>query len=61
MLKKLFQKDVHSRHREFYQRAGVTDQQFDAHWMPFSGNRSLNKSTHGGGRRGTLLDCRRWT
>lgn len=44
MLKKLFQKDVHSRHREFYQRAGVTDQQFDAHWMPFSGNREFKQN-----------------
>ena len=41
MLKKLFKRHDGVKHQEFYNPAGVTKEQFDAHWMPFSGNRIL--------------------
>ena len=48
MLKKLFKSKVdlkhHSKHQQFYNRAGVSMNQFDAHWMPFSGNREFKKN-----------------
>ena len=48
MLKKLFKSKVdlkhHSKHQQFYNRAGVSMDQFDAHWMPFSGNREFKKN-----------------
>jgi beta-alanine--pyruvate transaminase len=48
MLKKLFKSKVdlkhHARHQQFYNRAGVSMDQFDAHWMPFSGNREFKKN-----------------
>ena len=48
MLKKLFKSKVdlkhHAKHQQFYNRAGVSMDQFDAHWMPFSGNREFKKN-----------------
>ena len=48
MLKKLFKSKVdlkrHTKHQQFYNRAGVSMDQFDAHWMPFSGNREFKKN-----------------
>ena len=48
MLKKLFKSKVdlkhHAKHQQFYNRAGVSMDQFDAHWMPFSGNRDFKKN-----------------
>ena len=48
MLKKLFKSKVdlkhHAKHQYFYNRAGVSMDQFDAHWMPFSGNREFKKN-----------------
>ena len=44
MLKKLFKRHDGVKHQEFYNRAGVTKEQFDAHWMPFSGNREFKKN-----------------
>jgi beta-alanine--pyruvate transaminase len=48
MLKKLFKSKVdlkhHTKHQQFYNRAGVSMGQFDAHWMPFSGNREFKKN-----------------
>ena len=48
MLKKFFKSKVdlkhHSKHQQFYNRAGVSMDQFDAHWMPFSGNREFKKN-----------------
>ena len=48
MLKKLFKSKVdlkhHAKHQQFYNRAGVSMDQFDAHWMPFSGNREFTKN-----------------
>ena len=41
MLKKLFKTHDRAKHQQFYNRAGVTKEQFDAHWMPFSGNREF--------------------
>jgi beta-alanine--pyruvate transaminase len=44
MLKKLFKTHDRAKHQQFYNRAGVTKEQFDAHWMPFSGNREFKKN-----------------
>ena len=48
MLKKLFKSKVdlkhHAKHQQFYNRAGVSMDQFDAHWMPFSGNREFKEN-----------------
>ena len=48
MLKKLFKSKVdlkhHAKHQQFYNRAGVSMDQFDAHWMPFSGNRDFKEN-----------------
>jgi beta-alanine--pyruvate transaminase len=48
MLKKLFKSKVdlkhHAKHQHFYHRAGVSMDQFEAHWMPFSGNREFKKN-----------------
>jgi beta-alanine--pyruvate transaminase len=48
MLKKLVKSEVdlkhHTKHQQFYNRAGVSMDQFDAHWMPFSGNREFKKN-----------------
>jgi beta-alanine--pyruvate transaminase len=48
MLKKLFKSKVdlkhHAKHQHFYNRAGVSMDQFEAHWMPFSGNREFKKN-----------------
>ena len=48
MLKKLFKSKVdlkrHTNHQQFYNRAGVSMDQFDAHWMPFSGNRDFKEN-----------------
>jgi len=44
MLKRLCQKQHNALHREIHQRAGVTNAQFDAHWMPFSGNREFKQN-----------------
>ena len=48
MLKKLFKSKVdlkrHTKHQQFYNRAGVSMDQFDAHWMPFSGNRDFKEN-----------------
>ena len=48
MLKKLLKSKVdlkhHAKHQQFYNRAGVSMDQFDAHWMPFSGNREFKKN-----------------
>ena len=34
----------HKKNDEFYHNAGVTPKQFDAHWMPFSGNREFKQN-----------------
>ena len=48
MLNKLFKSKVdlkhHAKHQQLYNRAGVSMDQFDAHWMPFSGNREFKKN-----------------
>ena len=48
MLKKLFstygKRESHAKHEQFYNRAGVTMEQFNAHWMPFSGNREFKQN-----------------
>ena len=37
MSKKLFKNQDHAKQAKFYNHAGVTKEQLDAHWMPFSG------------------------
>lgn len=40
----LFMSTSTKKSNEFYQAAGVTAEQFDAHWMPFSGNREFKQN-----------------
>ena len=44
MSKKLFKNQDHAKQSKFYNHAGVTKEQFDAHWMPFSGNREFKRN-----------------
>jgi beta-alanine--pyruvate transaminase len=44
MLKHLFKTQHSAKDAQFYDNAGVTKEQFDAHWMPFSGNREFKKN-----------------
>ena len=44
MLKKLFKHSGNAKSHQFYDRAGVTKEQFDAQWMPFTGNREFKQN-----------------
>ena len=49
MIKHLFKTITKQAHKEtpsqpLYQSAGVTSEQFAAHWMPFSGNRDFKQN-----------------